>query len=99
MRMNIRKLVFFFQYSKKNSNHNKKEQLPSYLPKSQLIQEILAERDAKIRELEATIKSLQEKLSACEQSEHQDLSNSLSNNHTANGVNDAIIEENNEIIT
>ena len=59
----------------------------------------MAERDTKIRELEATIKLLQEKLSACEQPGHQDVSNSLSNNHTANGVNDAIIEENNEIIT
>ena len=62
----------------------------------------MAERDAKIRELEATIKSLQEKLSACEPSkeiEDKDVSSSLENNHTANGVNDAIIEENNEIIT
>ena len=59
----------------------------------------MAERDAKIRELEATIKSLQEKLSACEPSEDQDLSSSFENNHTTNGVNDAIIEENNEIIT
>ena len=59
----------------------------------------MAERDAKIRELEATIKSLQEKLSACEPMEDQDVLSSLENNHTANGVNDAIIEENNEIIT
>ena len=40
------------------------------------LQEMLAERDAKIRELEETIKTLQSKLSVCESS---DISNNVEN--------------------